>query len=311
MQAPVRDASSRRALIEMICGASLISTTSIFVKYAHVGPTVSAFYRMLFGGLILMVWLVASGRWQRIRWREVIWLLIPALAFSSDLFVWHRSILSIGPGLATLLGNFQVFVMALAGWLLYREKLGLHFTLGVLLAFVGLYLLVGLDWTEVSAQYQWGVVLGIASGLAYAVYLLTTRHAQRKGKVSMGSPQWLCVHSLLCALVLGMIVFLEGESFSLPDAQTWWSLIGLAVVGQIVGWILLLRAMPHLQASMIGLLLLLQPAFSFLLDVILFNRVTLAVDWVGVALSLIGIFIGTYRSPAKKLAASSTNGGTA
>src|SRR5690606_20199871 len=109
----------RAALLQMIIGACAISTTSIFVKYANVGPTVSGFYRMAFGGLMLLAWLVATRGWKPLRWSDIGWLLIPAAAFAIDLVMWHRSILYVGPGLATLLGNFQVFLMALAGWLWY------------------------------------------------------------------------------------------------------------------------------------------------------------------------------------------------
>ncbi|MCC6439696.1 MAG: EamA family transporter, partial [Rhodanobacteraceae bacterium] len=118
-----RPALPRRALLEMIGGAALISTTSILVKLAHVGPTVSAFYRMFLGGAILLVGLLVWRRWRRVRAAHLGWMLIPAFAFAVDLMMWHRSILHVGPGLATLLGNFQVFVMALAGWLIYRERL--------------------------------------------------------------------------------------------------------------------------------------------------------------------------------------------
>ena len=288
----------RAALIEMIAGAAAISTTSVFVKLAHVGPTMSAFYRMAFGGGMLLIGLVALGRWQRVRVSDVLWLLVPGIAFAVDLMLWHRSILYVGPGLATLLGNFQVFLMALAGFLIYREKLGWHFLAGVLLAFVGLYLLVGLDWNKVGAQYQLGVILGVVTGVAYAVYMLSTRHAQRSGHVKLAPSQLLCVSSLICAAVLGIASLIEGDSFVLPDLQSWSSLLGLAFFGQVLGWVLLTRAMPQLPASLIGLLLLLQPALSFVFDVILFARPTRTLDWIGVALSLVGIFIGSYRKPA-------------
>lgn len=288
----------RAALIEMIAGAAAISTTSLFVKFAHVGPTLSAFYRMAFGGGMLLIGLVALGRWQRVRWTDVGWLLIPAIAFAVDLMLWHRSILYVGPGLATLLGNFQVFLMALAGFALYREQLGWHFLAGVALAFLGLYLLVGLDWSSVGAQYQLGVILGFVTGVAYAVYMLSTRHAQRSGHVRLAPAQLLCVSSLLCAGVLAIAALVEGDSFVLPDARAWTSLLGLAFFGQVLGWVLLTRAMPQLPASLIGLLLLLQPALSFVFDVILFARPTRATDWIGVALSLVGIFVGSYRKPA-------------
>jgi len=287
----------RRALIEMILGAAAISTTSLFVKVAHVGPTVSAFYRMAFGGGMLLIGLVALGHWRRVTLRDLGWLMIPALAFAADLMIWHRSILYVGPGVATLLGNFQVFLMALAGYLIYREKLGWNFLAGVALAFVGLYLLVGLDWSRVGAQYQLGVVLGVATGFCYAIYMLSTRHAQRGGHVTLAPAQLLCVSTLLCAGVLLVAAFVEGDSLALPDAQSWTALLGLGFFGQVLGWVLLTRAMPQLPASLIGLLLLLQPALSFVFDVILFARPTRTLDWVGVALSLVGIFIGSYRRP--------------
>jgi drug/metabolite transporter (DMT)-like permease len=53
--------------------------------------------------------------------------------------------------------------------------------------------------------------------------------------------------------------------------------------------------MPQLPASLVGLLLLLQPALSFVLDVILFARATSVLDWIGLALSLLGIFVGSVR----------------
>lgn len=289
----------RRAMIEMIAGAALISTTSIFVKLAHVGPTVSAFYRMALGGLILLVGVIALRQWRRLRLVHIAWVFVPALAFAVDLMMWHRSILLVGPGLATLLGNFQVFVMALAGWLIYREQLGARFLLGLALAFLGLYLLVGLDWSRLGGQYRLGVALGLLTGVAYAIYMLTTRHAQLSGKVPLAAPQLLCVTSLLCAAMLGLVIMVEGESLALPDPQTWWALLGLALIGQVLGWLLLLRAIPWLPASIIGLLLLLQPAMSFVLDVLLFDRATSLPGWIGVGLSMIGIFVGS-RRPARK-----------
>ena len=299
MTTPV-PALPRAALMQMIVGACAISTTSIFVKYAHVGPTMSGFYRMAFGGLMLLAWLVATRRWQPLRWSDVGWLLLPGAAFAIDLVMWHRSILYVGPGLATLLGNFQVFLMALAGWLWYREKLGWPFLAGVALAFLGLYLMVGLDWGGFDARYRLGVVLGVVTGVAYAVYMLSTRHAQRAGHVRLEPAQLLCVSTLISALILGVIAWGEGESFAIPDLQSWSALLGLAFFGQVLGWVLLTRAMPQLPASLIGLLLLLQPALSFVFDVILFARPTHAIDWIGVALSLLGIFVGSYRPGSRK-----------
>ncbi len=285
----------RRALWQMAAGAALISTTSIFVRWAHVGPTVSAFYRMLFGGLMLVVVLLVQRQWRRFVMRDLVWLLLPALAFAVDLMIWHRSIEYIGPGLATLTGNFQVFILAIVGVLFYRERLYPRFLFGLALALLGLWLLVGVDWSAFTPQFRIGVWLGLLTGVAYAVYLLSFRQAQLR-RIRLDARQLLCLSSLLSATVLALAMAVEGDSYAIPDAQTWAALLGLGLFGQVLGWVLIVRAMPQLPASLVGLLLLLQPGISFVLDVILFARPTTRLDWIGLVLSLLGIFIGSVRT---------------
>ncbi|MGH8121201.1 MAG: DMT family transporter [Rudaea sp.] len=291
---PSAVAMPRGAFWRLLAGAALISTTSIFVRYAHVAPTVSAFYRVAFGGAMLVVLLAARRQWHGVGWRDVLWLLLPALAFAVDLMMWHRSIQLIGPGLATLIGNFQVFVMALAGVVFYRERLDWRFLAGVAMAMFGLWLLVGLDWHGLDAGYRFGIVLGVLTGIAYAVYMLSLRQAQMR-RAQLTPERALCVLSLLCALMLALAVVAEGESFAIPDTQSWLALLALAFVGQVLGWVLIAQAMPQLPASLVGLLLLLQPALSFVLDVLLFARATTALAWFGLALSLLGIFVASQR----------------
>lgn len=293
---PLPAALDRRSPVTaMLLGAVMISTTSVFVRLAEVAPTISAFYRMLLGGLMLLFLLRAVGAPWRPRW-AVLWALsLPAAAFAIDLMLWHRSILIVGPGLATLLGNLQVFFMALAGWMLYRERLSPRFVAGVLLAFGGLWLLVGRSWQDLGGDYRLGVWLGVATALAYAVYMLSFRGIQRQ--VGAASPMYLlCWCSLLCALMLGGAGLAEGQSFAIPDLRSALALLGLALFGQVLGWLLISQAMPRLDASMVGLLLLLQPLLAFGMDVVLFERATDALDWVGVALSALGIFIGSVRA---------------
>jgi drug/metabolite transporter (DMT)-like permease len=284
----------RGALVRMTIGAALISTTSIFVRWAHVAPTTSAFYRMLFGGIMLLVLLLARRQWRRPSLAEVLVLTLPALTFGVDLMMWHRSIREVGPGLATLLGNLQVFIMAGVGIVLYGERPGWRFVLGVLLALAGLWLLVGVGWEKLTPAYHLGVVLGLLTGVAYAVYMLSLRRAQLRS--ARLTPEWtLCLVSLLCATALGGAVAVEDSGFAFPDTRSWLALLGRGLFGQVLGWVLIARAMPQLPASLVGLLLLQQPVLSFLLDVILFGRPTAPSDWIGLVLSLVGIFIASSR----------------
>lgn len=285
----------RGPLLAMIAGAAAISLTGVLVKYAAVPPTVSGFWRMLLGGAMLAVALAGLRQWQAVRARDVAWMALPALAFAIDLFFWHRSILIVGPGLATLLGNLQVFLMALAGLALHRERLGWVFLAGLGMAFAGLWLLVGQGWATFPAGYRTGVLFGAFTAVCYTAYMLSFRHVQRE-RSRLHSSQLLAISSLLSALVLALLCVGDGESFAVPDARSWIALIALGLVGQCLGWVLISRAMPRLPTSLVGLLLLLQPVLAFLMDVVLFHRATRASEWLGLLLSLAGIFIGSLRA---------------
>ncbi|MDO1530229.1 DMT family transporter [Fulvimonas sp. R45] len=286
--------SARGAAVRMALGAALLSTTSIFVAWTRVAPTVSAFYRMLFGGAMLLAWVALRGQWRRVGPRDLGLALLPALGFAADLAQWHRSIVWVGPGVATLLTNVQVFLLALVGVAFYRERLARGFVPGMLLAVAGLWLLVGAHWSLFDGRHRLGVWLGLGSALAYTAYLLSFRHAL-SGLTRLSAAQFLGLMSLLSAALLGLCGLAEGDAFGLGNLRDWSALLGLGFFGQVLAWLLMVRAMPRLPASMVGLLLLLQPALAFVLDVLLFHRATSAGDWLGLVLALAGILLGALR----------------
>ena len=59
-----------------------------------------------------------------------------------------------------------------------------------------------------------------------------------------------------------------------------------------MGWILITNALPKIRASLSGLILLLQPALAFVWDVLFFQRPTTPVNWLGVLVALVAIYLG-------------------
>lgn len=291
--------SERGALLAMAGGACLISLTGVLVRYAAVPPTVAGFWRMAIGGAVLGLVLLIARRWRHVPARAWLFCLWPAAAFAADLWLWHRSIHAIGPGLATLLANTQVFFMVAAGVLLFGERLYARFAVGLVLAFGGLVLILGDGWAALSSEARGGVWLGLATGIAYAAYNLGLKRTQREAPLA--TEPVLVVSTLQCALMLGLAGLAEGVSFAIPDARSLAALVALGIIGQCLGWVLIGRALPRLRVATVGLLLLLQPLLAFILDVLLFERPTAMHEWIGVALSLAGIFIAGQRpasSPA-------------
>ena len=123
-------------MVRLFLGGVCIGFAPIFVRLVTLGPTPIGAYRCGFAALLLFIYIFATSKLKIKNWSWKIWgLLLQAGAiFALDLFVWHRSVIYSGAGLATILGNTQVFYVTLVGVLFHKEKLTPKFALSVLLA---------------------------------------------------------------------------------------------------------------------------------------------------------------------------------
>ena len=163
---------SKNAMLGTTFGAMMISFSAVWVKLAHVPPTVSAFYRVFFGGVFLMAILIARREALWRGWHCMKLSLLAAIFFALDLYTWHRSIAYVGPGLATILGNFEVFLVPVVGVILFGERLNLRFVLSLPLAVAGLFMIVGIDWEQLSPDYRIGIYYGLSTALFYTGFLI-------------------------------------------------------------------------------------------------------------------------------------------
>lgn len=285
---------SQWPVLTMLFAALIISTSSVWVKLADLGPTVTGFYRMAIGGLLMLAWCLWQSRRLWYSWDYFKWLLLGAAFFAADLWLWHRSIHYVGPGLATVLGNVQVFFMTLFGYWFLKEHISWKFFLGLTLTFCGLFLLVGLQWGDLSSEYQLGVVFGVATALAYTGFMLSLRYVQAQSH-ALSPMANLGVLSVICALILAVVAVIENQSFIIHSLTTLFSVTALGLFCQVLGWVLITRTMPSLPTSVVGLLLLLQPAMSMVWDVLFFQRPTGLVDVIGLCLVLLGIYLATLK----------------
>jgi len=280
-----------RALLTVIAGGTMISFSAVFVKLVSVGPSTSVFYRVFFGGLALMI--IALIRKDSFRANREILLLIIAggFFFALDLEVWHRAIIYIGPGLATIISNFQVFILAFLGVFIYGERLTVRLLLALPLAITGLWLLLGLDVDVLPEGTGKGVVLGLLTAVFYAIYLLILRKSQstdRKLSLIMN----MALISLTTSLFSASFGIFHDISFAIPTLADGGYLLGYGLLCQGVGWVLLSSALPKLPTSVAGLLLLTQPTLSFIWDILLFDRPTGPLGLLGACMTIFAIWAG-------------------
>jgi drug/metabolite transporter (DMT)-like permease len=282
-------------MIQLILGAVMISFSAVFVELAKTAPDTSAFYRMLLGGGMLLG--IALVR------RESLWpgrraaalMALAALFFALDLVFWHRSIHYVGPGIATLIPNFQVFVLAGAGVLFLGERWRWQLGVALPVAVIGLVMLVGADWTHMPPDYHLGVFMGLATMVCYAGYVLALRASRVRARRDFSEVATIATVSLACAALLAIPVGVEGESFAIDSVRDAGILLAYGFCAQVAGWVLISRSLPRVKASQVGLILLLQPVLTFVWDVVFFGRRFETVQIAGAVIALAAIWLGQQR----------------
>ena len=199
-------------ILQLVTGATMISFSPVYVKLAHVGPTVAGFYRMLFGGIILTAIVWIKGERLSHGTHHVLMAIACSFFLSLDTSFWHWSIRYVGPGFATLLANFQVFFLAAFGIVVLREKMTWKLLSSILLAMLGLYLIVGLHWNELGSDYKTGILFGLIAATCYSAYIITLRRSQ-SGSGWTASLSTIALISLLTSFIMGIGAWVQKEVF--------------------------------------------------------------------------------------------------
>ncbi len=296
----------------LLAGVVCISSSAILVTLSGAPPTVSAFYRNFFAALI---WLLLFP-WSRPfaptprrssppaenppEQRRCAFLTGPSTAsplllllaalFSVDLWAWHRAIFFLGAGPATLLGNLQVLIVSLLAVFFFQERLGRWFWRGVFLALFGIGLLTMAN--GLGADIGKGLAYGALTALTYSFFLVLLRILDR---YQVDPPQILFQVALFSALFLLLIMAAEGRSPLLGTASLLW-LFAHAFVSSVVGWWLIVRAMPRVRVSIASTLLLLQPVLTSIWGHFFLGQILSLQQIIGILLALAGIRLATWQA---------------
>jgi len=160
---PLLDRIAARPQLAALAGALFIGFSGIFYRYAEVSPETATVFRSLYGLPVLgaVAWL-ERRRFGGMPGSSIRLAALAGIFFAADLLLWHHAIEFIGAGLATVLGNLQVVVVALVAWALLRERPARTTLLALPVVVAGVVLISGvLDGAAYGEDPLLGVGLGI------------------------------------------------------------------------------------------------------------------------------------------------------
>jgi drug/metabolite transporter (DMT)-like permease len=286
----------------LIVGIFAVSTASILIRFARqtgVPALVVAAYRLTFATIllspiILRRYTAELGQLTRRDWAAAIFSgAFLALHFAT----WISSLDYTTVTSSVVLVSTSPIWVALASWLLLRERLSRPIVAGLVVTVAG-GLIVGLSDSSglaVSGVQLWGDALALAGAWFVAGYLIIGRYLRHR--MSLIAYIFI-VYGTAAVFLIGLAVASGGSLIADPAGAAYppiafvW-LILLAVLPQLLGHSSYNYALRYLPTTYVAVVALAEPIGTSILAFLLLHEMPPPLTIVGAAIILIGIGIAS------------------
>ena len=280
----------------LVIGVLIASTASIMITGAlalGLSPLTIAAGRVVLASLILtpIAWGRAGPALRQVTRRDL-WLALAAGAcLAAHFATWISSLAYTSVASSTALVTTNPVFVALATWLIYRERLSLGTWVGVLLT-VGGSLLIALSDSNGNSGATaplLGDGLALLGALAVSGYFLLGR--QLRTRLALLPYIWL-VYTATAIGLLGVMA-LAGQSLLGLPPMGYLLILGLALGPQLLGHTAFNWAIKYLSPTLVTVAILGEPLGSTALALAIFHQPLQPLQLLGGAVLLGGIAVAT------------------
>ena len=253
-----RRRSTSDAYLALAIGVVIIGWSPILIVWAGAPGVATAFFRTAIASVVLALpfW------WKRrsaVRMpRNSLWMAILAgIFYSVDMGLWATGVTMSGAANPTLLANTAPVWVGIGAMLLFRERLGIGFWIGLALAMSGAALILRVDHWH-SVMRSTGSVYGLLAGVFYGGFFL----AGQKARERLDTLSFFWITAVVTACVLGVSTLLLGQPVLGYATSTYVIFLVLGVITQAGGWLAINYALGILPASTVAPMMLVQPVIT-------------------------------------------------
>lgn len=260
------------------------------VAVKQVPPLTLVFYRVALAALTLFIYL--KLRSEKLPTGYPIWsaffimgLLNNIIPFS--LLFWAQTL--IPSGLASIINaTTPVFAILVAHFTLTDEKLTLNKTLGVVMGFMGVAVLMGMDEMAGENIAILGIFACLGAALSYGFASVFGRRFKSMGiSPSIGAFGQLLGSSIIMLPII--LIFEQPWNLPLPNAATVFAILTLAVVSTALAYLIYFRLLATVGAVNASSVTLLVPVSAIILGALFLDEQLKLQHYVGMLLILLGL----------------------
>ena len=263
------------------------------MRWAGVPGTVSAFYRVLIAGVVLIPWALKNGESSHFRRGNgdsprFAWIAVTGgLFFALDLALWNTSVMRTQAAVAAILGNNTPIFVGLISWVVLRRRPRASFWIGLALALGGCLLIMSASLRGAARGSMSGNALAIIASLFFGAYLVVTERV-RQSMSTLTFNALAIAGSITALLVFCLVLRLPLWGYS---PRTWLALAGLGLISQLMAYYALVYALGHLPATVTSVGLLAQVPCTAVLAWLLLGEPLTGAQLAGGGIVLAGITV--------------------
>lgn len=271
-----------------------VSTSGILIRFTTAEPLVTATYRMLWAGAILLAVALVAQRadLSRLNLRSLALLAASGTFLGLHFALWTSSLFHTSVASAVLLTDTHPIAVALIARVFLRELTPAATWVGIMLGLLGSGVIAAGDLSFGESALA-GDAMALGASITFAGYLVIGRSVrQRLGIAAYAGIVYAVAGCLIAALAL---VFGSSlTTFSSHDAGLWLALVLVPTLGghTVFNW-----ALRYLPASVVAVSILGEPVITTALAWIVLGETPGANVFVGGCAILIGIVLALVAPP--------------
>lgn len=247
-------------------------------------------YRFLFGSAAMLAILLLRKTNMRVSLSELLRIVVLAIFYITTALATLESYKYLSSGIATALVYTDPIWCALIGLTFLGDKFSIKLTSSILLASLGVMMMTGV-FSEDGTFSMIGLILGLASGLAYAIYLILVPRLKVKHIASLKLTFYVFFTGMLLLIAFSLVT--NGGVEEVPDSSCWLNLALLGLIPTAISNICVTVSLKLIDSTIVAILGAFEPLTAMVVGVVILGEPLGFIGVVGGMLILVAVAILT------------------
>lgn len=278
----------------MALGVTGISFGSILIRLSSAQPLATAFYRLMFSGLLMLPFYLGQSGPKKISLNDLGWIALSALFLNLHFVTWVYSLSFTSVTSSVVLVTINPLFVSILGWVFLKEKTGPRILIAIAVV-VARGAIIGGKALAAGGMGNLGNLLALTGALMASGYLLTGRHLRKR--LSLVTYTTIC-YSMTAVILLVASLAAKTPLGGFPKVNYLYFAL-MAIGPQLLGHSIFNWGLKYLPTPRIAMLIIAEPVGATILAFLMLGNRPSVAEIAGGVLIMTGVYLAAVSKEIK------------